>query len=441
MTKPVKFSGGVHPDYNKSRTAALPIEDMPLLGRYVIPLSQNLGAAAVPIVEKGQKVLKGELLAEPGGFVSAPVHAPTSGVVKKIDTYPHPLGMNLDAIEIEADGEDEWASGCGPLRDVENMQPADIRNAIRDGGLVGMGGAAFPTHVKLSPPEEKPIDTFILNGAECEPYLTSDHRLMVESPEKIIAGGGLMAKVLGAEQLFIGIERNKPDAVQRMREAADGSGFEVVAVETIYPHGAEKQMIYALTKRKVPTGGLPMDVGTVVQNVGTAAAAWDACANGVPLIERIVTVTGSGIKEPKNLRVRIGTPLVDLIERCGGLMPDTAQAISGGPMMGISQHNLEIPVTKGTSGIVFLTLDEVELFSSRHCIRCGSCVMHCPMGLLPTIIHAYSVNEMFDVAEEYNAMDCIECGCCAYSCPSHLPLVQNIRRAKAEILAQRRKAG
>lgn len=441
MTKPIHFSGGVHPDYSKSATAGTPIEEMPLLESYIVPLSQNLGAAAVPIVEKGDEVLKGQMIGEAGGFVSAPVHAPTSGKVKKIDDYPHPVGRSMPAIEIAADGEDRWAEGCGPLRDVDNLKPEEIRKAIWDAGLVGMGGAAFPTHVKLSPPSEKPIDTFILNGAECEPYLTSDHGLMLEAAEKIVAGGKLMARVLGAEKLMIGIEKNKPDAIERMREAAEGSGFEVVPVETIYPHGAEKQLIYALTRRKVPTGGLPMDVATVVQNVGTAAAAFDACAHGIPLIERVVTLTGSGIAQPRNLRLRVGTPVTAALERCGGLDPDTTMAISGGPMMGISQHSLEIPIVKGTSGMVFLTTGEVTLFSSRHCIRCGSCVVHCPMGLLPTVIHAYSVNEMFDVAEEYNAMDCIECGCCAYSCPSHLPLVQNIRRAKAEILASRKKAG
>ncbi len=440
MTKPVHFQGGVHPAYNKQYTVDLSIEKMPLPKRFVIPLSQNLGAPAKCLVEKGQEVLKGQPLGEPGGFVSTPVHAPTSGKIKKIDLYPHPLGRGMEAIEIEPDSEDRWVEGCGPLRDFEAMDPDAIRKAIWDGGLVGMGGATFPTHVKLSPPAEKPIDTFILNGAECEPFLTSDHHLMLEAADKIIAGGKLMAKVLGAQNLLIGIEKNKPDAIEIMREAAGGGGFEVVALNAEYPQGAEKQLIYALTKRKVPTGGLPMDVGCVVQNVGTAAAAYDACAHGIPLTERVVTITGSGINKPKNLLLRTGTLLSDVIEFCGGLNADIAKVIVGGPMMGISQYSLDIPIIKGTSGIVFLKADEVTLFTSQPCIRCGSCVKGCPMGLLPTVINAYSVNEMFDVAEEYGAMDCIECGCCAFSCPSHIPLVQNVRRAKAEIQARRKKA-
>jgi electron transport complex protein RnfC len=440
MTKPTHFQGGVHPHYQKDFTAALPIEEMLLPERFVVPLSQNLGAPAKCLVEKGQEVLKGQPLGEPGGFVSTPVHAPTSGKVKKIDSYPHPLGREMEAVEIEPDGADRWAEGCGPLRDYESLDAAAIRNAIRDAGLVGMGGATFPTHVKLSPPAEKPIDTFILNGAECEPFLTSDHQLMLAQADKIVAGGKLMAKVLGAKKLLIGIEKNKPDAVERMREAAAGSGFEVVPLDVTYPQGAEKQLIFALSKRKVPTGGLPMDVGCVVHNVGTAAAAFDACAYGIPLIERVATITGNGIAEPKNLKLRVGTLLSDVIRFCGGLRDDTAKVIVGGPMMGISQYSLDIPIIKGTSGVVFLTADEVTLFTSDPCIRCASCVRVCPMGLLATVINAYSVNERYDVAEEYNAMDCIECGCCAFSCPSHIPLVQNIRRAKAEILARRKKA-
>ena len=438
MTKSRRFAGGVHPAYRKEATSASPTEKMPLQQRYIVPLSQNLGAASVPVVSKGDKVAKGQMLAEPGGFVSVPIHSPTSGTVKKIDEYPHPLGLPMAAIEIEADGEDRWAPGCGPLRDAEEMDVEAIKKAIWDGGLVGLGGATFPTHVKLSPPKEKPIDTFILNGAECEPFLTSDHRLMLERTEDILAGGRLMAKALGAERKIIGIEENKPDAIELMRERA--GDFEVAPLHVTYPQGAEKQLIYALAKRKVPTGGLPMDVGAVVQNVGTAAASFDACARGIPLIERVVTITGSGIVDPKNLLVRVGTPLSEVVHQCGGVFPDTVKIIVGGPMMGLSQYTLDVPVIKGTSGVLFLRAGEVVLFSSEPCIRCGSCVNACPMGMLPTIVNSYSVKEMFDVAEEYNALDCIECGCCAFSCPSHIPLVQNIRRAKAEIMARRKKA-
>ncbi len=438
MIRARAFKGGIHPDYCKGLTDSLATEEMPPVGRYVVPLSQNLGAPSMPVVEKGAEVAKGQLLAEAAGFVSAPVHSPTSGKVTKIDLFPHPLGLPMEAIEIKPDGEDRWANGCGRERDAEAMCAAEILEAVREAGLVGMGGATFPTHVKLSPPKEKPIDTFIINGAECEPYLTSDHRLMVERGEDTLRGGRLMAKVLGAGRVMIGIEENTPDAIAVLRELA--GEIEVVPLRVTYPQGAEKQLIYALTGRKVPTGGLPMDVGVVVQNVGTAAAAWDACARGLPLIERVVTVTGSRIRTPKNLLVRVGTPLADVVAHCGGLRSGTAKAIAGGPLMGLSQYSLEVPVIKGTSGVVFLGTDEAALFRSEPCIRCGSCVEVCVMGLLPTVINSYAVNGMYDMTEQYNAMDCIECGCCAYSCPSRIPLVQNIRRAKAEIQARRKKA-
>jgi electron transport complex protein RnfC len=439
MSKLIKFHGGVHPSYNKKRTENLAAEELPLQDSYVVPLSQNIGAMSVPVVERGDEVKKGQMIAEPGGFVSIPIHAPTSGKVKKIDVYPHPSGGNMAAIEIKSDGEDTWAEGIGVQRDYENLDADAIRAAIRNAGIVGMGGAAFPTHVKLSPPKEKPIDTFILNGAECEPYLTADHRIMLERTEEVIEGGLLMASALGVSRIIIGIEENKPDAVEKMRAMADGR-FEVVSLHVVYPQGSEKQLIYALTGRSVPAGGLPMDVGVVVQNVGTAAAAYDACSLGIPLIERIITVTGKGINEPKNLKVRVGTLVSALVEYCGGMHEDTAKAIMGGPMMGVGQHSLDVPIVKGTSGMVFLTTDESTLFTSEPCIRCASCIDGCPMNLLPTVISAYSVNSMFDSCEVYNALDCIECGCCSYSCPSHIPLVQNIRRAKAEIMAKRKKA-
>lgn len=439
MTKILKFHGGVHPSYHKNFTESLPAEEMPLQAKYVIPLSQNIGAASVPVVERGDTILKGQMIAEPGGFVSVPLHAPTSGKVKKIDMYPHPSGATMSAIEIKPDGEDKWIDGCGVLRDYENLDAEAIKKAVWDAGLVGMGGAAFPTHVKLSPPKEKPIDTLILNGAECEPYLTSDHRTMLERGVEVLKGAKLLAKALGVENIIIGIEENTLDAAENLIALADDS-FNIETLKVIYPQGSEKQLIYALTGRSVPTGGLPMDVGVVVQNVGTAVATYDACAHGYPLIERIMTVTGKGIKQPKNLRVRIGTILSDIVDYCGGLDESTAKAIMGGPMMGIGQYTLDVPVVRGTSGMVFLTSDESTLFTSEPCIRCASCVDACPMGLLPTVISSYTVNEMFDSAESYNALDCIECGCCSFSCPSHIPLVQNIRRAKAEILAKRKKA-
>ena len=439
MSKTWTFQGGVHPAYNKELSCHVAAEPMPLQKSYVLPLSQNIGAPSVPVVARGDEVLKGQLIAEPGGFVSVPLHAPTSGKIKKIDTYNHPNGKSMMAIEIKPDGEDKAIEGFGEKRDHTKMSGEEIKKAIQDAGLVGMGGAAFPTHVKLSPPADKPIDTLILNGAECEPYLTSDHRVMLENTEAVIEGAKLLAKVLDVKNIHIGVEENKMDAIEKLREVA-GNDINVVPLHVTYPQGSEKQLIYALTGREVPTGGLPMDVGVVVQNTGTAAGTYEACAFNKPFIERVITFTGRGLAEPKNLVVRVGTLLADIVEHCGGLDPEAAKVIMGGPMMGMAQHTLDVPITKGASGVTFLKSDEVTLFSSEPCIRCASCIDACPMGLLPTAISSYSVNEMFDSAESYNAMDCIECGCCSYSCPSHIPLVQNIRRAKAEIIAMRKKA-
>lgn len=439
MSKTWNFQGGVHPAYNKELSCNKAVEQLPLQASYVLPLSQNIGAPSVPVVARGDEVLKGQLIAEPGGFVSVPLHAPTSGKIKKIDTYNHPNGRTMMAIEIKPDGEDKWIDGVGEKRDYQKMDAAEIKKAILDAGLVGMGGAAFPTHVKLSPPADKPIDTLILNGAECEPYLTSDHRVMLEQAEAVIEGAKLLAKVLGVKTIKIGVEENKMDAIEALGNVA-GADVEIVPLHVTYPQGSEKQLIYALTGREVPTGGLPMDVGVVVQNTGTAAGTYEACAFGKPFIERVITFTGRGLKEPKNLVIRVGTLLSDIVDFCGGLDPDTAKVVMGGPMMGMAQHTLDVPITKGASGVTFLKSDEVTLFKSDPCIRCSSCIDACPMGLLPTAINGYSVNEMFDSAESYNAMDCIECGCCSYSCPSHIPLVQNIRRAKAEIIAMRKKA-
>jgi electron transport complex protein RnfC len=439
MKHTLTFPGGVHPNYNKEYTADLNVEVMPLQETYIVPVQQHIGAPASPVVDKKDEVKKGQLLAEAGGFVSAPVHAPTSGEVKKVDEYLHPNGTKVTAIEIKADGKDSWASGIGPLRDYDHLNADELKKIIWDAGIVGLGGAAFPTHVKLSPPKEKPIDTLILNGAECEPYLTADHRLMVEHGAEVMEGTRLLAKVLGVKRILVGIEENKMDAVENLRQFTD-TPDDIVPLHVVYPQGSEKQLIYGLTGRSVPNGGLPMDVGIVVQNVGTAKAVYDAVAHGIPLIERIVTVTGRGITQPQNLMVRLGTDVSTIVEHCGGLKPRTLKAVMGGPMMGIGLFNLEVPVIKGTSGLLFLTIEEATLFTSEPCIRCSSCVQACPMGLLPTTISAFSVNEMFDSAESYNAMDCIECGCCAFSCPSHIPLVQNIRRAKAEINAARKKA-
>jgi electron transport complex protein RnfC len=431
----MRFKGGVHPDYHKE-TAALAVETLPLATRYAVPLAQHLGAPGTPIVAKGQRVAKGEPLSTPQGFVSVPVHAPTSGTVKAIKDWPHPLGRNLPAVEIEADGEDRPWEGLTPLGDWRQLAPAALRDALKSAGLVGMGGATFPTHVKLSPPSDKPIDTFILNGAECEPYLTSDHRVMLEQAAAVMEGVGLMARVLGVKRVVVGVEANKPDALAALRAACPADVVaEFVLLEAKYPQGSEKHLIYALTGRSVPAGGLPMDVGCLVQNVGTAVAAAEAVSAGLPLIERVTTVTGEGIVRPANLRLRVGTLLGDVIAHCGGLKPQVAKVIFGGPMMGMGQFSLEVPVIKGTSGILCLPAARLSQFLADPCIRCGACVDACPMGLVPSAMGVLAERNRFADLADYRVGDCIECGSCAYVCPSFRPLVQLFRRGKAELKA------
>ncbi len=438
----MRFKGGVHPDYHKE-TATLAVETLPLAVRYAVPLAQHLGAPGTPIVAKGQKVAKGEPLSTPQGFVSVPVHAPTSGTVKAVKDWPHPLGRNLPAVEIEADGEDRLWEGLAPLGDWRRLEAAALREALKNGGLVGMGGATFPTHVKLSPPADKPIDTFILNGAECEPYLTSDHRVMLEQAAAVMEGVGLMARVLGVKRVVVGVEANKPDALAALRGACPADvAAEFVLLEAKYPQGSEKHLIYALTGRSVPAGGLPMDVGCLVQNVGTAVAAWAAVQAGLPLIERVTTVTGEGIARPANLRLRVGTPARRRHRPLRRPEADRSRkVIFGGPMMGMGQFNLEVPVIKGTSGILCLPAERLSQFLADPCIRCGACVDACPMGLVPSAMGVLAERNRFADLADYRVGDCIECGSCAYVCPSFRPLVQLFRRGKAELKAEQSKRG
>ncbi len=428
------FSGGVHPSGNKELAAHKPTVAAAIPKRVIIPLSQHIGAPCKPAVVIGQEVKKGEKIGESGGFVSAPVHASVSGKVVAIGNFPHVLGMDMPSVVIESDGKDEWVSGLKETTDYALLSPDELKKMVSDAGIVGMGGATFPTHVKLSPPKEKPIDVVILNGAECEPYLTSDHRLMLEKPKEIIEGLRILMRILGVKKGYIGIEANKPDAIETMQKTVAGAAdVEVVPVKVKYPQGAEKMLIKAISGRTVPAGGLPMDAGVVVQNVGTAAAIYDAVRYGRPLIERYVTVTGRGVKDPKNFRVRIGTTFSQLIEEAGGLTEDAAKVISGGPMMGMSQYNLEVPVIKGTSGITILPKSEVSTKSYGPCIRCARCIDACPMMLQPSLIGLFIEKGHYEDAKDYNLMDCFECGSCTFVCPANRPMVQWVKRAKREL--------
>lgn len=438
MTRSLKtFPGGLHPPEHKL-TAGRPIEVCALPGQLVVPLAQHIGAPAVSCVEVGQRVKKGEVIGAAKGFVSVPVHAPTSGEILAIEPRPHPSGRALPAVVIRADGDDDWGDCPSPL-DPQGTPVADLVERIRAAGVVGMGGAAFPTHVKLTPPADKPIDTLLVNGVECEPYLTADHRLMLEETDRLLTGVAIVRRILGAERVAIGIEANKPDAIALLAERCAGRGIEVVPLAVKYPQGSEKQLIHALTGREVPSARLPMDVGVVVQNVATLAAVTDAVVAGRPLIERICTVTGPAVATPRNLRIRIGTPLRHLVEACGGLTESPGKIVMGGPMMGQAQLSLDVPATKGTSGLLLLRPRDAAPAPEGPCIRCARCVQACPIHLAPTTIAACSRLERFAEAEHWRAMDCIECGSCSYICPAGLPLVQTIRHAKATILAQRRR--
>jgi electron transport complex protein RnfC len=434
MVRSDTFERGIHPRDSKELTASNPAKKAHLPKRVVIPLSQHIGAPAKAEVAVGDEVRKYQMIGSPPGFVSAPVHASISGKVVAISEFLHPSGRMVPSIVIESDGKDE-AIELKDNPDFMSLAADDIKKLISDAGIVGLGGAAFPTNVKLSPPKEKPIDVVILNGAECEPYLTADHRLMVEQPQDIVNGLKLIMKSVGVKNGYIGIEKNKPDAIEAMKKASENEpDIEVRPLTVKYPQGAEKMLIKAITGREVPgKGGLPMDVGAVVQNVGTALAIYEAVRYGRPLVERIVTVTGKGVNEPKNLIVRIGTLLSELIEDCGGLAEGAVKVISGGPMMGFAQWSLDVPVVKGTSGILIQSEDEfISSDEYSPCIRCGRCIDVCPMGLNPSMISIYSEKGFFEEAKQYNLFDCFECGSCAFVCPSKRPMVQFIRLAKSQ---------
>jgi electron transport complex protein RnfC len=427
------FRGGVHPDDRKRFTAAKPIEEAPLPDKVVIPTRQHIGAPCAALVKAGDLVKKGQVIAEAQAFVSSPVHASLSGKVVEVADYPHPVFGFCQAVVIESDGADEWVEGLPLSRDWQALDAAALKDIIRQAGIVGMGGATFPTHVKLAPPPEKPIDAFILNGAECEPYLTADHRVMLEATDKVVTGMRIVMKVLGVAKGYIGIEENKPDAITAMVAATKGTGITVVPLKTKYPQGAEKTLIKVILDREVPSGGLPMDVGAVVQNVGTMVAVADAVVSGLPLVERVATVTGGAIAEPKNLLLRIGTTFAQAVELCGGFATAPAKLIMGGPMMGMAQCRLDVPVIKGTSGILALSAADVNAGAEQPCIRCGRCVDACPMGLVPSMLSILGQRGLYQVAkDEYDLLDCVECGSCVYACPAKRNIVHYVKYLKAQ---------
>jgi electron transport complex protein RnfC len=434
------FKKGIHPHDEKHLTNQKNIEILPLPDEVFIPLQQHIGAVGESLVEKGQEVKTGQVIGRSEKFVSSPVHASITGKVTAVEPFLHPLGMKVAMIHILRDGEDEWELST-KFDDWSKSTIDDLRKTIWQAGIVGMGGAAFPTHVKLAPPTEKKIDSFILNGVECEPFLTADHRCMLEYSEQILTGMQIIMHILGTESGYIGIENNKPDAIEVMREMAKKMNLDIQVVPLLvkYPQGAEKMLIEAILHRKVPTGGLPMDVGVVVNNVGTAMAVREAVLEGKALIERVLTVTGNGIHEPKNVLTRIGTPFKKVIEFCGGVTEDATQIYMGGPMMGFAQYELSVPVIKATSGIVCQKEGSVKTTRTYPCIQCGNCVSACPMNLIPTRLASFSEKAKWEDADEFGILNCIECGSCAFACPSNIPLVQWIRIGKLRVSELKRK--
>ena len=437
--KLLTFKGGIHPPYRKEYTEKKALERAKSPKVVYIPLQQHIGASATPIVKVGDEVKLGQKIGEKQGFVSSNVHSSVSGKVIGIEEHEVPGGRGL-CIVVENDFKEELHESVKPKGNLENLSKEDIISIITEAGIVGMGGAAFPTHIKTSPPSDKQIDAVILNGAECEPYLTADHRLMLENPEDVVFGLKILMKALNVSKGYIGIEVNKLDALESIKkEAQKYSDIQVIPLKVKYPQGAEKQLIYACTGKEVPSGGLPMDVGVVVNNVATAAQIAQTIKTGMPLVERITTVTGSCIKEPKNLIVKVGTLVFEVIQQCGGIKEDKnlGKVVIGGPMTGIAQYTMDIPVNKGESGILLLDEKESHKQKPQNCIRCGKCVDVCPAFLQPLYISAYSLKNDFESCEKYRVLDCIECGSCSFVCPSARPLLQSCINAKREIVAKK----
>ncbi len=428
--------GGIHPNANKLSSGD-PIVTSPLPSKVQIPISQHIGAPAVPVVKRGDEVKVGSVIAKSGGFVSANIHSSISGKVQKIEDVVDASGYKKTVITIKSDGEDVWEEGIDRTEDIVRditLSADEIVARINECGIVGMGGATFPTNVKLTPPKGMTPEVVIINGVECEPYLTADHRVMLEKGEQVLIGTAILMKAVGVKRAVIGIEENKPDAIKHLSELVGNyPGIEIQPLKVRYPQGGEKQLIDAVLRRQVKSGQLPISVGAIVQNVGTTLAVYEAVQKNKPLIERVVTVTGKSLQHPANYLVRIGTSISDLISESGGIPEDTAKVISGGPMMGKALVTDDVPTTKGTSGVLLLAKEDTKRKPMRNCIRCAKCVGVCPMGLNPAFLMRDTVFKDWDELEKNHIMDCIECGSCSYTCPADRPLLDHIRQGKQTV--------
>jgi electron transport complex protein RnfC len=434
------FLGGIHPPHNKKQTKNESISNFPPVEKVIIPMSMHIGAPAKVLVKKGDHVKAGTPIGEAGGFVSVPIHSSISGEVVAVGSYPHPLGRQVTAVEIKSDGKNE-TEFLPPITKWHEAASGELINRVTECGVVGMGGASFPTHVKLSPPPEKTIDTLIINGAECEPYLTADHRLMLEKSTEFLTGVAIIQRILDVSEVFIGIEKNKPDVIKAVKKTIKGekefSSIKVISLETKYPQGGEKQLITSITGREVPSGGLPMEAHCVVQNSGTAFAVYEAILLGKPLYERVVTVTGDAVSKPANLLIPVGTPISTVLNHCEFDSEKSKKVLMGGPMMGMALSNLEAPVIKSTSGILTLS-SLVPPVMESPCINCGACVHVCPIHLVPSHLSRLSFKGMYDDAKNENILDCIECGCCSFECPSKINLLHFIRLGKNRVITASR---
>ncbi|MFT5872688.1 MAG: electron transport complex protein RnfC [Clostridium sp.] len=434
------FKKGIHPNGKKEFSMHKPIQDLLPKGNLVFPMVQHIGAPCDPLVKKGDRVLVGQKIGESKAFVSAPIFSSVSGTVLDVAPRLHSNGTMVMSIIVENDNIYEEVLTMVPRKGYEKLSKDELVAIIKEAGIVGMGGAGFPTHIKLNPPADKPIDSIIINAAECEPYLTCDYRMLLEKSSEIVEGLKIILHMFPGVKGYIGIEDNKPDAIEAMKKAAANiTNVQVTPLTTKYPQGAEKQLIYAITGRELPSGKLPADVGCIVQNVDSAFEIYNAVVNGRPLMERVLTVTGEAINEPLNLRVKFGTSINEVIEAAGGFKEDPVKVLSGGPMMGMALSSLDIPVIKGTSGILCLTKHEATMEEESSCIRCGKCLSVCPMNLNPTKLNSLVLRSNYEDFEKLHGMDCIECACCSYVCPAKRHLTQTCREGKRTVNINRRK--